>query len=304
MYVVGSGPSRILIDAGEGKDQDLPLLLRAMEADGCKELSDVLITHYHHDHTEGIKHLRSHFGDALQVWKFPWAPGVLVPWQKVEHGPSFDMASLGVKSLFDGQVFSTAGATLVVMATPGHCIDHCCFCLQQEGSIFSGDHILGGSSGVFEDLQLYMQSLDRTLSALPQGGGGRVYPGHGVVLEDGHQGVRDYISNRRMREQQVIDALSSSSGSGRWLGLTPFGIVSRVYPKLSLTLRLAASSNVQRTLLKLQKEGRASSRNYSPMRFGWLERRLDAVGLRVPSLLKRLEFLGSVLLRRWYFVKE
>ena len=46
LYLVGNGPSRILIDTGEGKKEDLPLLLQAMEDDGCVELSDVLITHY------------------------------------------------------------------------------------------------------------------------------------------------------------------------------------------------------------------------------------------------------------------
>ena len=299
LYLVGNGPSRILIDTGEGKKEDLPLLLQAMEDDGCVELSDVLITHYHHDHTEGIKDLRALFGEALNVWKLPWAPGILVPWQKVEHGPSFDMAALGVKILADGDVLKTTGATLVAVATPGHCIDHCCYLLEEESSLFSGDHVLGGSSGVFEDLHAYMRSLEKTLAILPKGRGGRIYPGHGVVLEDGHQGVCDYIANRRMREQQVLEALSGCRPSG----LTPYGIVGRVYPALSLTLRIAASSNVERTLLKLQKDGRAMARNLSPFRFGWLDAGLGRLGLGVPSVLKKLEFFGTMLLKRWYLLR-
>ena len=54
MYLVGSGASRLLVDAGQGKKEDLPTLLQAMSDDGAERISDVLITHYHHDHTEGI----------------------------------------------------------------------------------------------------------------------------------------------------------------------------------------------------------------------------------------------------------
>ena len=228
MYLVGTSASRILIDAGEGKADDLPVLLSAMAEDGAERLSDVLITHYHRDHTEGIRELRAHFGDALRIWKMPWAPNVLVPWTKVEHGPSFDLRTMGVRMLADGDVLRTeAGdAALRVVATPGHTVDHCCFALTEEGSLFSGDHILGGSSGVFEDLHSYMQSLDKTLAALPAGGGGRIYPAHGPVIEDGHQGVLSYISNRRMRESQVVEALQSTRS------LTPFGIARRIYPQV------------------------------------------------------------------------
>ena len=288
MYLVGSGASRILIDTGEGKEKDLPLLLTTMKEHGVQTLSDALITHYHHDHTGGIKNLLAHFGDALRVWKLPWSPGVLVPWNKLPHGPSFDMAALGVRMLSDGDVIKTASgdATLRVLATPGHTIDHCCFVLEEEGALFSGDHVLGGSSGVFDDLHSYMKSLDKALEVLPQGAGGRIYPGHGPVIEDGHKGLLDYIANRRMREAQVVDALKGRFG--RTFGLSPYGIVQCIYPQLSLTLQLAAASNVEKTLHKLQKEGKARPRELSPC------------PIRVPSFLPLAGARVDVfLLKRW-----
>ena len=227
----------------------------------------MLITHFHHDHTEGIKGLREHFGDKLRVWKMPWAPGVLVPWTKVEYGPktfNLEDPAMGVRMLADGDVLTTeAGdASLRALHTPGHTVDHCCFVLQEEGALFSGDHVLGGSSSVFEDLHAYMASLDKALAVLPRGAGGRIYPGHGPVIADGHQGVLDYLANRRQREKQVVDALQGRSG-----GISPYGLARLIYPQVSFALRLAAASNVERTLLKLQKEGRATCWALSPFPF-------------------------------------
>lgn len=257
MYIVGTGKSRILIDAGQGKPEDLPTLLQAMADDGATSISDCLITHYHHDHTEGIRDLRAHFGDDLRVWKMPWAPGILMPWHRIEHGPrSFDLGRVGVRMLADGDTISTAegDTTLRAVHTPGHTVDHCCFVLREEGALFSGDHVLGGSSGVFEDLHSYMKSLERTLGLLPKGGGGRIYPGHGPAIADGHQGILDYIANRQQREAQVVDALSKGR---RGFGTTPFGLACAIYPQLSLTLRFAAASNVEKTLAKLEHDGQA-----------------------------------------------
>lgn len=192
----------------------------------------------------------------------PWAPDILVPWTKLEHGPKrFSLADIGVRQLADGDVIQTAtgDASLRALYTPGHTVDHSCFVLEQEGALFSGDHVLGGSSGVFEDLHSYMKSLDKALNELPKGEGGRIYPGHGPVIEDGHAGVVAYLENRRTREKQVIDALQDC----RW-GLTPIMLVRRIYPSLSLTLTMAAASNVEKALRKLERDGRARVRFESP----------------------------------------
>jgi hypothetical protein len=71
--------------------------------------------------------------------------------------------------------------------------------------------------------------------------------------------VLDYLHNRRTRERQVLQALE-----GRRFGLTPYGIVRAVYPQLSLTLTFAAASNVEKTLIKLQKDGVAEAQQLSP----------------------------------------
>jgi endoribonuclease LACTB2 len=85
----------------------------------------------------------------------------------------------------DGQEFSTEGATLRAIHTPGHtsvrslfshslcqrldvqslcCIaetsqDSMSFVLLEEGSVFVGDCILGAGSSVFSNLKQYLASL-------------------------------------------------------------------------------------------------------------------------------------------------
>ena len=258
-YLVGSGPSRILVDAGENARGYLPLLERAMKQHGVSHISDVLITHYHHDHSEGLLGLRRRFGTALRAWKMdPTYRGVAA------HGPSFSLASSSVQPLVDGQVLTTedGSASLRVLATPGHTPDHCCLLLLEEGALFAGDCVLGGSSTVFEDLHTYLASLSKMLGALeaeeaavtPRGATQRrrLYPGHGEVLDEGASAIRENIDHRLKRERQVLGVLAA-----RAHGLTPLGIVREVYPRLSESLRLAAAHNVRMHLLKLRIDGRA-----------------------------------------------
>jgi ribonuclease/clavin/mitogillin len=255
-YIVGTGKARVLVDAGEGREGYVPLLQRAIEESGAQRISDVVITHYHRDHSEGLKDLRQHFGSDMRAWK-------LRPEYSGDHGPSFNLQEAGVRPLVDGQIVKTEdGETrLRVLATPGHTPDHCCLVLEQEGAVFSGDwcvrdpvrtlpivpgstvlvialpltplhphaplalppSVLGGSSAVFDDLHAYMKSLQRLLSVMdPHGGEHCIYPGHGVVLPDGAKAVREYIAHRTQREEQVVEALRARPR----LGLTPLGIVS------------------------------------------------------------------------------
>ncbi|KAJ1918857.1 hypothetical protein IWQ60_007392 [Tieghemiomyces parasiticus] len=53
-YIIGHGPRRILLDTGEGKPGYIPLLDAALSHLGVSRISDIIMTHWHHDHTGGL----------------------------------------------------------------------------------------------------------------------------------------------------------------------------------------------------------------------------------------------------------
>jgi glyoxylase-like metal-dependent hydrolase (beta-lactamase superfamily II) len=234
-YLVGTGPERILIDTGQGVDSYLDVLEEAMERTGCQRIEQIVLTHGHPDHLGGLAQVLARFGPT-PVKKWPW--------------PEVDLESpVAMEVLEDGCRIETEGATLVGVHTPGHAPDHLCFVLEEEGSLFSGDNVLGvgttvipGGSG---DLGQYMASLERLLALEP----GRIYPAHGPCIEDGRAKLREYIDHRNAREAEIIAAVAGGASAVSAM----VEIIYAAYPK---QLHAAAGASVSAHLLKLEDEGR------------------------------------------------
>ncbi|REN21426.1 MBL fold metallo-hydrolase, partial [Mycobacterium tuberculosis] len=75
--------------------------------------------------------------------------------------------------------------TLRVIHTPGHAANHLCLVLEEDGLLFSGDHILNGSTTVVDppdgDMSAYLDSLDALDAACEAGGIEFILPAHGYV---------------------------------------------------------------------------------------------------------------------------
>jgi glyoxylase-like metal-dependent hydrolase (beta-lactamase superfamily II) len=236
-YLVGTGKRRILLDTGSGVPGYLPVLERGLEAAGCEGLQEIVLTHGHPDHLGGVAEICERFG-PLPVSKFPW--------------PEVDAGVDGeIRLLADGDRVRTEGATLRGIHTPGHCVDHLCFVLEEERSLFSGDNILGVGTTVIPSrggsLRDYMKSLRRVLAEAP----GVIYPAHGPRIDAGTAEIREYFAHREQRETQIIDAMRA--GAER----IP-AIVAVVYAGYPASLHAAAGQSVCSHLLKLEDDGRAA----------------------------------------------
>ncbi|KAH7065576.1 metallo-beta-lactamase superfamily protein [Macrophomina phaseolina] len=175
-YLVGAGRSRILIDTGQGMPIWASRIADVVRRQEC-EISHVLLTHWHGDHTGGV-------ADLVRLYPHLGCGG-------------------GQRPIEDGQVFRASGVTVRAVYTPGHAIDHMCFVLEEEGAIFTGDNVLGHGFTVVEDLSSYMESLK-----IMESQGCRLgYPAHGIVCGNIQAKLKEYKEQQLGRERRVIQAL-------------------------------------------------------------------------------------------------
>ena len=83
--------------------------------------------------------------------------------------------------------------------------------MADERILFSGDNILGGTTCVFDNYELYMKSLGRLRELSRRDGKVGICPGHGEFIEDGLERIEFYIQHRQQREDQILAHLSKSN---------------------------------------------------------------------------------------------
>ena len=252
-YLVGSGDKRLLLDTGSGFDSYMPFLEEAIASSGCKRIEGIVLTHAHPDHIGGVKQVRSHFGEDIPVYKMPWpadaGPGPSGPDAEANVTHPDDLAEGRLELIADGDVVETEGARLRALFTPGHAPDHLCYVLEEEGSLFSGDNVLGIGTTVIPSttgsLADYMDSLERLRRETPSW----IYPAHGPKIDPGTPKIDEYLAHRLEREQQVLAALEA--GDRR----VP-DMVKRIYVGYPENLHAAAGQSVTSHLMKLERDGR------------------------------------------------
>ncbi len=140
--------------------------------------------------------------------------------------------------------------TLRVLHTPGHAANHVCLMLQEDGLLFSGDHILNGSTTVIDppdgNMHDYLQSLDKLNAACSAHQAEHILPAHGHVLNDA-QGAIAQLKAHRLKREAKIAAVMQQLPAGdldRWLPLAYDDVAPQLWP----VARRSLLAHVQRIL--------------------------------------------------------
>ncbi|MGH9055164.1 MAG: MBL fold metallo-hydrolase [Acidimicrobiales bacterium] len=243
-----------LIDPGPDDDAHLAVLCEA----AAGRLGWILVTHTHLDHSPLAARLRDVTG--AEVIGFGRAPAGrtsgldghdrdFAPDRLFADGDRLDTGELGVEALY----------------TPGHTSNHLCFGLAGTGLVFSGDHVMSGSTVVVAppdgDMGTYLESLEKLRLLAPR----RIAPGHGDVIEDPASVLDGYLTHRREREAQVLAGLKSAPAEG----VTAEQLVDAIYTDVPAALHPVARYSVWAHLRKLAAEGRASSAEIDDLEAPW-----------------------------------
>lgn len=209
-----------VIDPGPLSERHLE---RVVGVVGALEPVGVLVTHTHSDHAP----LANPLADRLGVPAAGFGPG-----------PGFRPdVELG-----EGDALAVGSEELVVLHTPGHSPDHLCYLAGEL--LFTGDHVMGGSTVVVQDMTAYLESLRRLLD-LPLE---RIHPGHGPDVEEPEREIRRYLEHRLERERQVLASVREGASS---IG----EVVQVVYGGVEPVLQRLAVFSVLAHLRKLEEEG-------------------------------------------------
>src|SRR5678816_614697 len=156
------------------------------------------------------------------------------------------------RTLIDGDSVRVGDLALRAIHTPGHASNHLCYLLEGTGLMFSGDHIMQGSTVVIGPPDGSMQQYLQSLARLQREPVTRIAPGHGLVIEDAQAEVARLIAHRLQREAKVAERL-------RRAGRTTVDVlVTSVYDAVDPRLHPVAKGSLLAHLLKLEADGRAA----------------------------------------------
>jgi len=152
-----------------------------------------------------------------------------------------------------GDTLEVAGCVLQVWHTPGHASNHLCYLLEDEAMLFTGDHVMQGSTVIINppdgDMSIYLKSLqDLRDNANMQW----LAPAHGFLIDRPHLAIDRLIRHRLGREHNVLETVRNAGRAS--LG----DLVERVYADVPTVRHGVASRSLLAHLLKLQQDGAVS----------------------------------------------
>lgn len=169
-YIFGNEQTKevAVIDAGENIEE----LIEYIKEKEYK-VQEILITHGHFDHTDGIAELKDSTGANVYICE-----------QDANMLKNTECIGEFIK---DGDIIEIGGMDLQVIHTPGHTQGGVCF--FYENILFAGDTLFNQSIGRTDlpggNYRQLIQSIENKLLTLPDEV--NVYPGHGTSTTIGKE---------------------------------------------------------------------------------------------------------------------
>ncbi len=275
-YIVGHGDV-VVIDPGPRLDSHRDALAAALNGERVRA---ILVTHCHSDHSPLAEWLAAESGaptfatgphltteepegmfDGEEELAVPKDPNEPEKEHKVEMEESTDTAFDPTERIVDGDiVFTAPGITMRAVTTPGHTANHCCFTLEEESALFTGDHVMGWSTTVVSPPDGSMRDYIDSLRKVAARGDRMLWPTHGPGRDDGAEYSAALVEHRLDRERQVLDFLAEHGPS------TVPQIVRVLYAAVNPHLHRPAARSVLSHLIKLVEEGQVSITDGGPIR--------------------------------------
>jgi len=202
-------------------------------------VDQVLVTHTHMDHSPAVSLLKERTGCRVFGWPAP-------------EGAGQDQSFKADDEPEHGDLIVSEAGILQVIHTPGHASNHLCFLLKDQELLFSGDHIMQGSTVVINppdgDMKAYVESLYDLLDEPIR----FIAPAHGFLMGQ-PEAVIDYlITHRLSREHKIFRALEA---------LAPVSLkdlTAKAYDDVPAAIHGLAARSALAHLLKLEAEHRAA----------------------------------------------
>lgn len=236
-YLLG-GQEVAVLDPGPLIDSHIANILSYAE----NRIRWIIVTHTHPDHSPAAAELARVTGAQL-LGRAPPA------------GEHQDTSFVADRIINDGDEILIDGTTIEAICTPGHASNHVCYWQRELNWVFTGDHVIDGSTVVINppdgDMTHYLQSLSKVRHLRPA----KLAPGHGELIDDPDRAIDWIIQHRLQREEKVLVALVENPL------LTSMQLVPHVYKDVDSRLYGWAERSLLAHLLKLNDDGVAKQEN-------------------------------------------
>ena len=237
-YIIGDATNGDLamIDPGPDIASHIELLVK----NAGSRLRWIFCTHTHQDHSPASRGVKQPTGAQL------------FGYGKVPEDGRQDTLFKADRALVNDDVVDCGAFKIRAIHTPGHASNHLCYLLEGTGLLFTGDHVMQGSTVVISPPDGDMYEYFASLNKLSRYDISAFAPGHGHVIEAPREEVTKIIAHRLKREKKVADALAQAKVA------TLDELVPVVYDDVSPKLHVPARRSLHAHLLKLARDGRVT----------------------------------------------